>query len=151
MNKDWGQIKYTIMKTRLEVHSLSSFPIFHINIEIIWRCMVVRKLHVVKNEKNITFAERNQFVLIFTFTEMRALTIYGVDRIHDPPRSPPPPPPRPEIFTTVWNVKGWRGFVLKKKVNANPRGRPRWGDRSTIESFMRGSFAPRSNSLLFNI
>ena len=30
------------MKTRLEVHSLSSFPIFHINIEIIWRCMVVR-------------------------------------------------------------------------------------------------------------
>ena len=34
---------------------------------------------VVKNEKNITFAERNQFVLIFTFTEMRALTIYGVD------------------------------------------------------------------------
>ena len=32
------------MKTRLEVHSLSSFPIFDINIEIIWRCIVVRSL-----------------------------------------------------------------------------------------------------------
>ena len=34
---------------------------------------------VVKNDKNIIFAERNHIVLSFTFTEMRALTVYGVD------------------------------------------------------------------------
>ena len=111
------------MKTRLEVHSLSSFPIFHINIEIIWRCMVVRKLHVVKNEKNITFAERNQFVLIFTFTEMRALTIYGVDRIHDPPRSPPPPPtPPPRNLYHGLECEGLKGFCIKEESERESPG-----------------------------
>ena len=99
------------MKTRVVVHSLCSFTQFYTDIILKWFGVALWQC----NDKNITFAERNHIVLNSTFKEMRALTVYGVDWIHDPPLPP-------DIFTAaVWNMKGRRVFVLKK-VNADPSG-----------------------------
>ena len=104
---------------------------------------------MVKNEKNITFAERDQFVLIFTFTEIRALTIYGVDQIHDPP---PPPPPR-NLYRYGLECGGLKGFCIKEESEREPSGVGPVGVIDQQLKVLCGEALPRDSthySLIFN-
>ena len=81
---------------------------------------------------------------------MRALTIYGVDRIHDPPPPPPPPPKSLPIRSGMWRAEG---FCIKEESEREPPGVGPVGVIDQQLKVLCGEALPRDPthySLIFN-
>ena len=103
--------KNTIMKTRVEVHSLCSFTQFYTDIILKWFGVALWQC----NDKKYNFCRKKPYRANFHF--QRDASIDSLRCWLNSLSSAPP-----DIFTAaVWNMKGRRVFVLKK-VNADPSG-----------------------------